>query len=124
MVGHQMYNFNDELSKIKINKSKYIFILAYCILISFGLIYNNVHFLYVLLFFAGLIGFTIYYEKMENDLAIEKMKNHYVKSKISLKIDELEKSVQQSKDSSNRIMLESLLEEIELQNPANIKKVI
>jgi magnesium-transporting ATPase (P-type) len=109
-----MDKITEELGLIKTNKLKYFYILIYSIIVSFGFVYYNVHITYLITFTGGLILLTIAFEKLEKELASIKMRNLYIKAKISLKINEMEKLIEKDNENFYKKTLQSLLNEIEV----------
>lgn len=109
-----MDKVKEELKTIKINNHKYIFIFAYFILVYSAFIYYEIPIIYHIFFITGLVIFTIGFEKKERELARVKMKNFYIKAKLSYRINELEDSLKKDKSDFEKQMLQKVLDEIEL----------
>jgi hypothetical protein len=109
-----MNKLSEELTTIKTNNQKYLFILAYFILVYSIFIYYEVHLAYHIFFIIGSILLTIGYEKIERELAAVKMKNFYIKAKLSYKIEELESEINKNKSDFDKKILQNILDEIDL----------
>ena len=103
-----------ELREAKTSNLKYFYILIYFTLISFCFVSENVPLLYLAIFIGGLIIITISFERLERELAIVKMKNFYIKTKLSLKVDELENLINKNQNDISVKLIKNLLEEIEV----------
>jgi hypothetical protein len=109
-----MDRLSDELKTIKTNNLKYLFILFYFILVYSAFIYYDLHLLYHIAFISGLVLIVVGYEKIERELAAVKMKNFYIKAKLTYEIDELDVSINKNNDEFNKKMLQNILEEMDL----------
>lgn len=109
-----MDRLSEELRSIKTNNLKYLYILIFFVTIYAAFIYYDIYFVYHLIFIIGLGLFVYSYEKLERELASVKMKNFYIKAKLTYQIDELEGSISKSKDDYNKKVLHNILEEMEL----------
>jgi hypothetical protein len=109
-----MDSLNDELKTVKTNNVKYILILLYFIAVYSAFIFYDVSLIYHVIFIGGLVFLIINYEKTEKELAGVKMKNFYIKAKLSYKIEELESSVNKTNSEFNKQVLHNILEEIEV----------
>ena len=108
-----MKKYSEDLVSTKSNNLKYIFILIYFIVVYSAFIHYNIDVLYHVAFIVGIIGFTLALEKVEKELRAVRMKNHFIKSKLSYKIDELESAMIKKHGAENKKIIEGLLKEIE-----------
>ncbi|MCW8849144.1 MAG: hypothetical protein OQJ81_04120 [Melioribacteraceae bacterium] len=103
-----------ELKEVKTSNQKYFYMLIYFTIISYCFVSENVPILYLAIFIAGLIIITIVFERLERELAMVKMKNFYIKSKLSLKVEELENMINNNQENISLKLINNLLEEIEV----------
>ncbi|MBK7104129.1 MAG: hypothetical protein IPH62_02460 [Ignavibacteriae bacterium] len=109
-----MDRLSEELNTIKTNNKKYILILVFFIVVYSAFIQYDVHFAYHVIFIFGAAFLTIGYDKIEKELATVKMKNFYIKAKLSYKIDEIDNTINKNKDDFDKKVLQNILEEIQL----------
>ncbi|MBK8945332.1 MAG: hypothetical protein IPM32_08695 [Ignavibacteriae bacterium] len=109
-----MDRLSEELNTIKTNNKKYILILGFFIVVYSAFIQYDVHYAYHIIFILGAAFLTIGYDRIEKELASVRMKNFYIKAKLSYKIEEIEKSITKNKDDFDKKVLQNILEEIEL----------
>jgi hypothetical protein len=87
--------------------------LLYFILVYSAFIYYNISILFHVIFISGLVIFTYLYEKNERELGAARLRNHYIKSKLYFKIQEVENSIAKKHGDEYQKIMEELLEEIE-----------
>lgn len=109
-----MDRLSEELNTIKANNKKYIIIFAFFIFVYSAFIVYNVHLAYHIIFILGAAFLTLGYDRIEKELAVVKMKNFYIKAKLSYKIDEIDKTINKNKDDFDKQVLQNILEEIQL----------
>lgn len=101
----------DDFIPVKKNTLKYLFPLILFLAVYPAFIIYEVHFIFQIAFIIGLLFFTYNYDKLEKELNEAKMKNHYVKSKIGLKINELDKTLESSKREYSIKLLQSIIDD-------------
>ncbi len=109
-----MNRLSEELNTIKTNNTKYIVILIFFIIVYSAFIQYDVHVAYHFIFIIGSAFLTFGYDRLERELAAVKMKNFYIKAKLSYKIDEIDNTINSTKKDFDKKVLQNILEEIEL----------
>jgi hypothetical protein len=105
---------SEELNTIKTNNWKYFLILLFFIVVYSAFIIYNAHIAYHLFFIFGAAILTYGYDKIEKELTAVKMKNFYIKAKLSYKIDEIDNIIDKNKSDIDKKVLQNILDEIDL----------
>lgn len=108
-----MSRISTDLHSIKQSHFKYLFPLVLFVVVYPAFHISEVHFFFQAAFIFGLIIFSISYDRLEKELNRVKMKNHYLKSKINMKIEELNSSIDKSNKAASTELLQSIINEME-----------